>query len=104
MIESIEDRKNKEMKYSIEPRDRKYIDRFLLKGFLLFGKSAAKKFGDQYLKRILDTATKTGMEAGKAGSKRAEASRDLIGNKIADKITLVGKSKKGPKNVVSAEQ
>lgn len=56
------------------------------------------------MKRILDTATKTGMEAGKAGSKRAEASRDLIGNKIADKITLVGKSKKGPKNVVSAEQ
>ena len=46
MIGSIEDRKNTEMKYSIKPRDRKYIDRFLLKGFLLFGKSAAKKFGD----------------------------------------------------------
>lgn len=46
MIGSIEDRKNTETKYSIKPRDRKYIDRFLLKGFLLFGKSAAKKFGD----------------------------------------------------------
>lgn len=46
MIGSIEGRKNTETKYSIKPRDRKYIDRFLLKGFLLFGKSAAKKFGD----------------------------------------------------------
>ena len=46
----------------------------------------------------MDTATKIGIDAAKTASKRvvqktAEATEDLIGNKIADKITLVGKSK-----------
>ena len=46
----------------------------------------------------MDTATKTGIGAAKTASKRvvqktAEAAGDLIGNKIADKITSVGKSK-----------
>ena len=44
------------------------------------------------------TATKTGLYAAKTASKRvvqktAEATEDFIGNKIADKTTLVGKSK-----------
>ena len=46
----------------------------------------------------MDTATKTGIGTAKTASKRvvqktAEATGDLIGNKIADKITLIGKSK-----------
>ena len=46
----------------------------------------------------MDTATKIGLDAAKSGSKRVlqktvEVTGDLIGNKIADKITLVGKSK-----------
>ena len=46
----------------------------------------------------MDTATKTGMDAAKIASKRAvqktaEATRDLIGNKIADKITSLRKTK-----------
>ena len=46
----------------------------------------------------MDTATKTGMDIAKAASKRiaqktAEATEDLIGNKIANKITLAGKAK-----------
>ena len=46
----------------------------------------------------MDTATKTGIDAAKTASKRVvqkteEATADLIGNKIADKITSVGKSK-----------
>ena len=46
----------------------------------------------------MDTATKTGIDAAKTASKRvvkktAEANGDLIGNKIADKITSAGKSK-----------
>ena len=50
----------------------------------------------------MDTATKTGMEAAKTLSKRlvqktAEATRDLIGNKIADKITSIGKPKEKEK-------
>ena len=51
-----------------------------------------------YSKKLIDTATKTGIDAAKTASKRvvqktAEATGDLIGNKIADKITLVAKSK-----------
>ena len=46
----------------------------------------------------MNTVTKTGIDPAKTASKRlvqktAEASGDLIGNKIADKITSVGKSK-----------
>ena len=44
----------------------------------------------------MDTATKIGIDAAKAASKRVvqktgEAPGDFIGNKIADKITSVGK-------------
>ena len=46
----------------------------------------------------MDTATKTGIDAAKTTSKRvvqkiAEATEDLIGSKIADKITSLGKTK-----------
>ena len=46
----------------------------------------------------MDTATKTGIDAAKTASKRvvqktAEATGGLIGNKVADKITAIGKSK-----------
>ena len=46
----------------------------------------------------MDTATKTGIDATKTTSKgvvqkTAEATGDLIGNKIADKITSLGKTK-----------
>ena len=46
----------------------------------------------------MDTAIKTGIDDAKAACKRvvqqtAEATGDLIGNKMADKITSVGKSK-----------
>ena len=58
----------------------------------------ARKFSDKYGKKLMDTATKTGIDAAKIASKRlvqktAEATGDLIGNEIADKITSVGKSK-----------
>ena len=51
----------------------------------------------------MDTATKTGMDPAKTASKRvipktAETTEDLIGNKIADKITSIGKSKEKEKN------
>ena len=46
----------------------------------------------------MDTVTKTEINAAKTPSKRvvqktAEARENLIGNKIADKITLLGKTK-----------
>ena len=83
------------MKYSTEPRFRKLIKGY---GFLSF----AKTFGDKYVKKLIDTTTKTGIDAAKTASKRvvqktAEATGDLIGNKIADKITSVGKPKEKEK-------
>ena len=46
------------MRYSTEPRFRKYVKGY---GFLSF----ARKFGDKYGKKLMDTATKTGMNAEK---------------------------------------
>ena len=79
------------MRYSTEPRYRKYVEDY---GFLPF----ARKFGDKYGKKLMNTATKKVIGAAKTASKRvvkktAEATGDLIENKIADKITLVGKTK-----------
>ena len=60
--------------------------------------NAAKKFGDIYGKNLTDTAKKQETNfAKKAGQKifqkSSEATGDLIGNEIADKITSMGKSK-----------
>ena len=64
--------------------------------------SFARKLGDRYGKKLIDTATKTGIDAAKTASKRvvqktAEATGDLIGNKIDDKITSIGKAKEKEK-------
>ena len=50
----------------------------------------------------MDTATKTGIDAAKSASKRevqntAEATGDLIGNKIANRITSIGRLKEKEK-------
>ena len=79
------------MRYSTEPKYRKYVKRY---GFLSF----ARRFVDKYGKKLMDTATKTEIDAAKATSKRlvqktAEATEDLIGNKIADKITSLRDTK-----------
>ena len=52
--------------------------------------------------KLMDTATKTGIDDAKIASKTvvqktAEATGDLIGSKIADKISSVGKSKENDK-------
>ena len=80
------------MRYSTKPRFRKYVQGC---GFLSF----ARKFGNKYGKKLMDIATKTGIHAAKTASKTvvqktAEATGDLIENKIADKITSIGKPKK----------
>ena len=96
------------MRYSIEPRERRYVKGY---GFL----SVARNFSNKYGKRLMNTAMKTGtnfnskygkkltdtaIKTGKyfatiAGKKIvhkvAEATGDLIGNKIADKITSASK-------------
>ena len=79
------------MRYSTEPKYRKYVKRC---GFLSF----LRKVGDKYGKKLMDAATKTKIDATETASKQvvqktAEATGYLIGNKIADKITLLGKIK-----------
>ena len=98
------------MRHSLEPEYRKYVRGY---GFLSF----ARNFGDKYGKKLMNTAIKTGtnfnskygkkltdtaINTGKyfatiAGKeivhKSAEATGDLIDNKIADKITSMGRSK-----------
>ena len=81
--------------YSTEPRFRKSV-----KGYGLL--SFARNFGDKYGKKLMDTATKTGIDAAKTASKKVvqkttEATGDLIGNK-ADKITSISKPKEKKTN------
>ena len=88
------------MSYSIEPRDRIYGKGY---GFLSFVKNTIKNIGkhatkvdknlnNKYSQNLFDSAKKSTTDAIKNASKRAvqnaaEATGDLIGNKIADKIT-----------------
>ena len=51
------------MRYSTEPKYKKYIEGY---GFLSF----ARKFGDKYGKKLMDTATKTEIDAAKTTFKR----------------------------------
>ena len=79
------------MRYSTEP---KYTKRVKGYAFLSF----SRKLDDKYGKKLMDTATKTGMDASKTASievvqKTAEASGDLIGKKTVDKITSLGKKR-----------
>ena len=85
--------KNIKMRYSIEPRDRIYVKGY---GFLSFAKNMGKSLSNKYGQKLLDSAKKSTTDAIKTASKRAiqktaEASVDLIGNKIVDKITNLSK-------------
>ena len=51
------------MRYSAEPRFIKYVTGY---GFLSF----AKNFGNKYGKKLMGTATKTGIDAAKTATKR----------------------------------
>ena len=69
------------MRYSIEPRERRYVKGY---GFMSF----ARNFNDNYGKSLRDASKKFSKTAGKEILKEtAKATGDLIGNKIADKIT-----------------
>ena len=81
------------MRYSIEPRDRIYVKEY---GFLSFVKSMGKHLSNKYDQKLLDSTKKSTTDAIKTISKiaiqkSAEATGDLIDNKIADKITSVSK-------------
>ena len=87
------------MRYS---RDRIYVkDRLYVKGygFMSFARSMSNKYGN----KLVDTAKKCATDSIKTASKRAiqktaEVTGDLVGNKIADKITRVSKKKSNNNN------
>ena len=79
------------MRYSTERKLKKNVKEY---GFLYF----ARKFDYEYGRKLRNTATKTGIDAAKTASRQVvqktkEAIEDLIGNKVADKITSLGKTK-----------
>ena len=98
------------MRHSLEREYRKYVKGY---GFFSFARNFGGKYGkklmntaiktgtnfnSKYGKKLTDTAIKTGKDfATTAGKKivdkNAEATGDLVGNKIADKITSTGRSK-----------
>ena len=103
------------MRYSIEPKERRYVKGYVFMSFARnFGNKYGKKlintaiktgtnFDSKYGKKLTDTAIKTGKDFATIAGKKIihkspEATGDLIGNKIADLIT----AKPGKKDVTSA--
>ena len=87
------------MRYSIGPTDRICVKRY---GFMSFAKNISKNLTNKYSQKIIDTAKKSATDTIKTASqqaiqKAAEATGDLVSNKIGDKITRI--SKKYPKNL-----
>ena len=81
------------MRYLTEPRDRIYVKGYR---FLSFAKNIGKSLSNKYGQKLIDTTKKSTTDAIKTVSKRAiqktaEATGDLIGNRIADKITSTSK-------------
>ena len=97
------------MGYSIEPRERRYVKGYV---FLPFARNigthaakATKNMINKYSQKLVDTAKKSTTDTIRTAPKRAiqktaEATKDLIGNKITDKIT----AKPSPKDVISASK
>ena len=84
------------MRYSIEPRNGIFVKGY---GLMSFARSMSNKYG----KKLVDTAKKSATDAIKTDSKiaiqkTAEAKGDLVGNKIADKITSIWKKKSDNNN------
>ena len=86
------------MRHSLEPEYRKYIKGY---GFLSFARNFRDRYGKSIInsknvKKLMDGATKTSKDFAKIVGKKmihktAEVTGDLVGNKIADKITSMGK-------------
>ena len=77
------------MHYSIGPRERRYVKRY---GFLSFARNFSDKYSKSLMDKGIDVSKKFAKTAGEKILKETEkANGDLIGNKIADKITSASK-------------
>ena len=77
------------MRYSIKPRDRVYVKGY---GFASFARSMSNKSATDAIKTVSKRAIQ----------KTSETTGDVVGNKIADKITSV--SKKSTKKLPTIDE
>ena len=94
------------MRYSLEPHYRRYVQG---QAFMSFARNIGNKYGKKirdvgksmnkkYGKKILDNSLSAGKDFAEIAGKKvltksAEATGDLIGNKIADRITKSARNK-----------
>ena len=94
------------MRYSLEPSYRKYVQG---QEFMSFAKNIGKKYGrkifdksidvsNKYGKKILDKSMDASKDFAKIAGKKvlhksAEATGEMIGNKVADRITKCSRNK-----------
>ena len=93
------------MRHSLEPEYRKYIKGY---GFSSFARNFGNKYGKSMIssknvQKLIDGATKTSKDFAKIAGKKvihetAEATGDLVGNKMADKITSMSKPRSKKEN------
>ena len=84
------------MRYSIEPKERRFVKGY---GFASF----SRHFSDKYSKSLVDKGIDVSKTFAKTAGKKilketAKATGDLIGNKIADKITSASVNNEIPKD------
>ena len=77
------------MRYLTEPRERRYVKGY---GFMYF----ARNFGDKYSKSLMNKGIDVSKKFAKTTGRKilketAKTTGDLIGNKIADKVTSASK-------------
>ena len=109
------------MRYSLEPRYRKYVQG---QGFMSFAKNIGNKYGKKLFDKSMDVSKKYGKKYGnklldnsisagkdfvkKAGkkvlTKSVEATGDLIGYKIADRISSRNKAQKEDDRIMEETQ
>ena len=91
------------MRYSIKPRDRIYVKGY---GFMSFARRMSNKYGN----KLVDTAKISATDAIKTGSKRAiqktaEATGDMVGYRIADRVTrYISPEERQQINMVNQEE
>ena len=77
------------MLYSIEPRERRFVKGY---GFMSLARNVSDKYSKSSMDKGIDVSKKFAKTAGiKILEETAKATGDLIGNKIADKITSASK-------------
>ena len=105
------------MRYSLEPHYKRYVQG---KGFMSFARNIGNKYGKKifdvsksmkkkYGKKILDNSLSAGQDFAKIAGKKvltksAEATGDLIGNKIADRITKSARNKEQKEDDIIMEE